>query len=351
MKRYFIHNALFRLLAPAIYGILVYLLILLINNNVGQLTNLFITEEVYVCIGLSYLAFESLRLIIVVLEKLLAALPRRLAIPLQLGITTLVSVTIVMSALSLYFTYMIGFSISNTQWTLFFVVFIVTALLYNLLYFSNYYLQKENTLKLAAEKQQRHVLETEMLEFRNEINPDLLYESLENLIALMYRDLDQAEDYIDNLASAYRYVLTNRQHELVSVETEIRAGATMVKLLNERCNGQLRFESSLAPEELKAMLIPGTLPVIIEGIVRNTIINRFEPFVIRCYLEDEYITVQSKLNDRLILHQASELALGRLQKSYALYSDLPLIKVKAYQENYIKLPVIRFAEEGELVNS
>jgi len=66
---------------------------------------------------------------------------------------------------------------------------------------------------------------------------------------------------------------------------------------------------------------------------------------IRCYLEDDYITIQSKLNDRLIANSNAELALSRLQKSYSLYSDQPMIKVKAYEENYIKLPVIRVAEE------
>jgi hypothetical protein len=66
---------------------------------------------------------------------------------------------------------------------------------------------------------------------------------------------------------------------------------------------------------------------------------------IRCYLEDDYITIQSKLNDRLISNPNAELALSRLQKSYSLYSDQPMIKVKAYEENYIKLPVIRVAEE------
>lgn len=345
MKRYFIHNALFRIVAPAIYGVLIYLLILLLNNNVASVNALFISEEVYVCIVLSYLSFESMRLLIVLLDKFLAEKYQNIRIAIQFLITTSFSVALVAVSLTLYFKYAIGFSISNTQLLIFMGVFIVTALLYNLLYYSNYYLQKENTLKLHAEKQQREVLEMEMLEFKNDINPDLLYESLENLIGLMYRDVEQAEEYIDSLASAYRYVLTNRQQELVTVATEMEAAKNLIRLLNEKYYGQLKFESALEQDELDSLLIPGSLPVIIESMVRNTIVTRYEPFVIRCYLEDDYITIQCRLNDRLILHPSSELALTRLQKSYSLYSDLPLIKVKAYQENYIKLPVIRMAEE------
>lgn len=344
-KKYFIHNPIFRILAPAVYGVLIYLLLLLINNNVTQINVLFSTQEVYVCIGLSYISFESTRLTIILLGKYLKHKPEKFQVGIQFFLTVLFSVTLVTASISLYFKYVIGFSISGTQLSLFISIFVITVVLYNLLYFSNYYLHKENTLKLNAEKQQRDVLEMEMLEFKNDINPDLLYESLENLIGIMYRDVEQAEDYIDSLASAYRYVLSNRQQELVPVTTELDAAKNLVKLLNEKYNGQLRLESSLEKDELSAVVIPGSLLVVIENMVRNTIITRHDPLIIKCYMEDEYITLQCKLNERLLLHPNSELALARLQKSYSLYSELPLIKVKGYHENYVKLPVILVANE------
>jgi sensor histidine kinase YesM len=346
MKRYFIHNALFRILAPAIYGVLIYLLVLLINNNVAQVEMLFESQEVYLCIGLTYLCFESVRLVIILQEKILKDKYPRLRILIQFVITTLLSLALVTAGLSLYFEYVVGFSISGTQLLIFMIIYAISALVYNTLYFSHYYLQKENTLKLTAEKQQREVLETEILEFRNDINPDLLYEGLENLITLMYRDVDKAENHIDALATAYRYVLTNRQQELVPVAAELEACRNLVVLLNERFNGQLRFEHALSDADQQLMLIPGSLPVIIEHLARNTIFSRYEPLTLSCYREDDYITVQSKLNDKLMIHSASQVALERLQKSYALYSDKPMIKVKAYDENYIKLPVIEIVEEA-----
>ena len=345
VKKYFILNPVFRLLTPLVYGILTYLIILLINNNISQVYSIFSSEEVYISIGLTYMSMESMRLLIVMMDKSLPERLLKLRIPLQFLLSVVVTNILVVAGLRMYFSFIIGFSISPIQLLIFVTIYTVTALLYNLLYFSNYYLQKENTLKIATEKQQHDVLELEMMEFRNDIKPELLFESLESLITLMYRDVEQAEEYIDCLANAYRYVLTNRQEELVSADVELEAARNLIVLLNEHNHGKLRFESSLHPDELNSMLIPGTLPVIIESLVRNTIISRFEPLIIRCYLEDEYITIQSKLNDRLIPDGNSEIALARLQRSYALYSDLPMIKVKAYDENYIKLPVIRVAEE------
>jgi sensor histidine kinase YesM len=345
MKHYFFHNPVFRIVAPPIYGVFVYFLILLVNNNVAQINDLFVTQELYVCIFLSYLSFESVRTIILLLSRILKEKKPALVIALQVVITMIFSVGLIIACVTAYFRYVIGFSISDTQLMIFAVVFLITALLYNVMYFSNYYLHQENTVKLNAEKQQRTVLEMEMMEYKNDINPDLLYESLENLIGIMYREVEKAEDYIDWLGSAYRYVLTNRQNEMVTIREELEAAKNIVRLLNEKYGGQLMLESNLNDADLQAMLIPGSLPVIIESVVRNTIITRFEPFVIRCYQEEGYLTIETKLNDRLILHQPSEDAFGRLQRSYAIYTELPLIKVKAYTENYIKLPVIRVMEE------
>lgn len=345
MKRYFIHNILFRLLAPAVYGILIYLLILLINNDVSQVEDLFISKEVYACIGLTYLSFESIRLVILGQEKFLKGKYIGLRIPLQFILTTVISIALIVTGLTLYFKYVVGFSIGGTQFMIFIIIYTITSLLYNILYLSNYFLQKENTLKLTAERQQREVLETEINEFKNDINPDLLYESMENLITLMYRDVEKAEEYIDCLANAYRYVLTNRHRELVPISSEIEAVKSLVTLLNEQFFGLLKFENNLDAGDHELMLIPGSLPIIVENLARNTIFSRYEPMVIKCYREDDYITIEGHLNDKLIPHNTSNTSLERLRKSYSLYSDKPMIKVKAYEEIYIKLPVIEVAEE------
>jgi hypothetical protein len=176
MKKYFIHNAFFRLLAPPVYGVLIYLLILLINNSLTQVEEFFSGQEVYMCIGLTFICFESARLVIALLNKFLKGKYAQARILIQLIAGTALPTILVTLAISLYFTAVLGFSIPTYQLILFGIIFGFTAVLYNLLYVSNDYQLRENTLKLTAERQQREVLEMEMDEFRNDINPDLLSE-------------------------------------------------------------------------------------------------------------------------------------------------------------------------------
>lgn len=345
-KRYFIHNPLFRVVAPVIYGVIVYLLILLINNNLNQLNGIFIGQEVYICIGLTVLCFEAVRSSILVLDKWLPVQWRSTAVPIQLVLSSAVSLALVNLSLTLYFDWVVGFSISPSQRFTFNGIYLVTGLLYNLMYYSNYYLNRENTLRLTTEKQQQEVLELEITEFKNDINPDLLYESLERTIGLMYQSPEQAEEYIDCLASTYRYSLTNRHKEFVPVHAEIQAAQQVVQLLNEQYFGQLKLDVQRDVLTDKRVLIPGSLPLAVEYLVRNTIVTRNEPLSIQCYLEEEdYLVLQCKLNERLLLHEDSLHSIQRLQKSYTLYSDKPMIQVKAYAENYVKFPAVNIPEE------
>ena len=164
MKRIFIHNPFFRILAAPVYGMLVYLIILLFNNNVEQLGTLFSNQEVYVSIALALISFESMRFTILGLAKI--KLPfRNKAIP-QVILTSLVSVTMVLIAISLYFKWVIGFDISPRETVGFGVIFTLTALLYNCLYIGNQFLQEENTLRIEQEQKLRESLESEFTSIR-----------------------------------------------------------------------------------------------------------------------------------------------------------------------------------------
>ena len=55
MKKNLIHQPLFRVLVPPIYGTMMYLLILLLNNSLGQLGDTVFTIEMLVCVALAFL--------------------------------------------------------------------------------------------------------------------------------------------------------------------------------------------------------------------------------------------------------------------------------------------------------
>ncbi|MBN8650391.1 MAG: histidine kinase [Cytophagales bacterium] len=345
MNRLFIHQALFRILSAPVLGVMVYLLILLINNNFSELENLFSSSEVYVCIALAYISLETMRLTLSVSEKWLSKQSIRRRILVQLLATLTISLVLITLAIWAYYNWIIGFQISMGELHVFLAIYGVIGLLYNVLFFSNFYLNRENTLLIQQEKKLREKLESDFISFKNDINPDLLYESLENLILTLQHNVDEAEEQIDYLAGIYRYGLINRHKELISLEEELQAAEHLIKLLNYK-HRQLNLLNAVR-DTRNIQLIPGSLLVTIDSIVRNTLISKESPLVIRLYLEegDEYLVLQHTLNDRLLLHRDSLLAYDRLKRSYSFFSENPFVQVKAGKENYIKFPLVQIADE------
>ncbi len=338
MNKIFIHNPFFRLISGIVAGVMVYLLILLVNNNLSNLETIFNNQELYVSILLSYLCFELMRWLISLLTR--SKKPQNQPSPVvQTVIVVILSMVAIGSAISAYYTFVVGFSIGQHELNLFLTIYGFVSVLYNVLYYSQYYLQRENKERIEQETKLREKMDADFFSFRNDINPDLLYESLENLILTIHNDTNLAEEQIDYLAGVYRYTLVNRHKELVTFQEELSSARNLIALLNCKIEGGVKLKE-VDGGVSDGYLIPGSLLVTIDSIVRNTLISKKHPLTLSLYVEDDYLVLQHQLNDKLIAHQDSMNSFKRLQRSYSFFSDKIFVQVKARNQNYIKFPIV-----------
>lgn len=350
MKRPFFHNPLYRLLAPVAFGLMVYLIILLLNNNVNQINTLFTSEEVYLCIGLGLLFTESFRLITLVNKKIDENIDSISPLLIQFILSSIVTVLLISGGLSAYFNYYIGYAPSRIEYQIFNGIFIFLNLLLNLIYLSIYYSGKENTLKIDTERKKNEGVELELLDYKRDINPTLLYQSLEKLVVLIHEDTNKAEELIDDLSSVYRYILGNKQMELVQMDVEFNAVNSLLHLLNEVHGGNIYINHE-SNELMNSQVVPGTIVSIIEQIVGNTIITSSTPLMISILRgNDGYLEIKHNLRDKLVRKKEEEKSLiETIQRAYNYFSDKPIVRVKAYEESFYKIPVLAFVEEEVLI--
>ena len=348
MKKLFLNSSLFRIVVPVLYGILAYLLILLINNELSQISAIFTTQEVYVSIALTYLVFESSRLTLLLIDRYFpVSNGEGLRLGIQLIVILTVNLLLITLAISSYFTYVLQFSISKPQLILFNIIYGATTVLYIIMYSSNHYLYRQNLEKLEQEKMLKQGLEKDMRQFKNEINPFLLYECLENVITLLNQDPEAAEDYIDRLSMVYRYILSHRGTEIVPYQDDLKAAQNLVGLLNFNFDHQIKLHHDQTAAWNGIQVVPGTLPGIVEGILRNSIVTKNTPLEIYITIEEKegYIIIQNKLNERLVLNDFYSKNFESIQHSYTYYTEKPLVKVKAYDYSYVKVPVLSLEQE------
>jgi len=329
---------------------MVYLIIILLNNNVSQINTLFTSEEVYACMGLALLFTESFRVCLILSNKIASNSNAIPSVIIQLLLSTGATIILISTGLLLYFTYSLGYAPSKFEYQLFNGIFILINLLLNLINISFYYSTKENTIKIDAERTKTESVKLELQDYKNDINEILLYQSLEKLIVLIHDDTEKAEELIDDLSSVYRYILGHKQLELVSIATELKPVNNLLNLLNEVHGGNINLITE-SEDILYHQVVPGTLVTIIEQIVRNTITTHRAPLNI--YLSsdsDGYIEIKHRLREKLNRSTENEKVIEAIQRSYNFFSDKPIIHIKAYEECFYKIPTLLFEEESLLVS-
>jgi hypothetical protein len=347
MKRNLIFSLGFRLLSGFIFGFIVYVLLLFINNSLSQLQESFQNQELYVCIWLTYISFESIRFILFLfkLKKNTNEVTfKKIAIVSLLALVgALVLVGIV---ISIYFKFVIGYSIGQLELQRFILLYAIINILYLVLFITNTLLIRENAQQLEYEETLRKRIEADFISFKAEINPDLLYESLENVIANLYHNPEFAEEQIDHLAAIYRYGIMHKQKELVNLHEEIKITNSLIKLLKEKHSTHIHFQlDDYIPEAI--LVVPGSLLVVTDQLVRNTLITAQKPLHFKLYYdeEDDYLILEHTLNERLLKHKDSIAAFNRLQSAYSFFSDRPFVQVKAGNEQFIKLPALQLLKD------
>lgn len=344
MKKAFINNAIFRLIWPLFYGAMTYLMILLVFDNISQLTENFFGEELWFCVGLSYLFFESIRLEITQLQRFETLRSRMwLWISAQILISIAVSMVMISGALSIYFVQYVGYSIGtfDTELITFNSIFVVTAVLYNMMFFGVYFLNVKNEALLNKENTARKNLEFQIQAFNSDINPRFLYSCLETLITLLRKKGREAEKFVHHLSSIYRYILENKHNELSTLKSEMESLRDLVYLFNGRFNGKLTLETNIAEDCEDKQLVTGTLTAIVEDIVNNTIVSESQPLHISCTLEEEdYFVIKNKMNDRLLIDELSKKRCANLKEAYTYFTSQPFFEVKAHNESFVKVPIL-----------
>ncbi|WP_268122676.1 histidine kinase [Roseivirga pacifica] len=346
MNRSILDQPLFRIVVPPFYGLMMYILILLINNSLAGLADSVFTNELLICVALAYLISEPIRLSIHFFEKRYGSELRKASnIAAMMFVNVLLGAIIVFVATYSYHKFVVGFTyfstFQRTTYTLT-AVYSISAIFYTLFFLSVYFLTIKNETELKKEDLKRQNLEHQLEIFNNEINPDLLFQSLETLITLVHHNLDAAEDFVDHLAQVYRYILDNRKVELVGLDEEIRASKNLIYLFQEKFPDQIKLTVKNGQKNQHKKVIPTAIPMVLDCIMNGSIISKFQPLeiTIDCNGDEDYLVIQHKQNDKLSNSKYLKKRRGNLHEAYAYFTDKPVIEIKAYGDAFVKLPLL-----------
>lgn len=342
MKRIFINNILFRVVAPVIYGTMLYVIILLVFDSIILLYDNFFSEEVLLCVVITYFLSESMRGIILLLEKLYPFDKNStIRIVLQTSITCILSIIFVSLIIYLYFKLIIGYSHFFTELITFNIVFLISCIFYNLLYFGIFFLDKQNNIQLIKEQTIKKNSEYKLKAFINEVNPNFLFNTLETLITIINHDPQSSDDFIDRLSEIYRYKLDNKFNELIDLKSEIKSVENLIFILNLRYNNNIFVNFYIPNKDFDKKIVPNTLHIIIEDIINNNIISNLQSFKVNYEINNEsFLLISYRENSVLRRSGNNESQFENIESSYKYLTNKSFSKTIENKKCLIKIPLL-----------
>ncbi|SHF53155.1 hypothetical protein SAMN05444483_101487 [Salegentibacter echinorum] len=212
----------------------------------------------------------------------------------------------------------------------------IISLFFHLVYF--YKALQENKLK-----EQKIIAGTASAKFdalKNQLDPHFLFNSLNVLSALIDENPDLAQKFTSRLSKVYRYVLEQKNKELVDVEQELKFAKTYMDLLKMRFEDAIIFE---IPKELKnpeAKVVPLSLQLLLENTIKHNIVTSEKPLRIIISEEEKYLIVRNKWQPKEILKQGSGVGLSNIKQRYQLLTDREIEITKNNEFFSVKLPLL-----------
>ncbi|MCB0834119.1 MAG: sensor histidine kinase, partial [Bacteroidetes bacterium] len=128
--------------------------------------------------------------------------------------------------------------------------------------------QRENDL-LSFEKLERAKAQAELEALKGQIDPHFMFNSLNTLSYLIEEDPKKAHQFNDSLADVYRYILQNRNRELVYLKEEIDFVNSYVTLLQLRFGNTVRWSPLDEQDHLTWLIPPISLQILVENAVKH----------------------------------------------------------------------------------
>jgi two-component system LytT family sensor kinase len=198
-----------------------------------------------------------------------------------------------------------------------FIALIIT-IVFHAIYF--YKIVQEN--KVKEQKIIAGVASAQFESLKNQIDPHFLFNSLNVLTSLIDENPERAQDFTTSLSKIYRYVLEQKDKELVPVEEELDFAKTYMGLLN------LRF-------------VPLSLQLLLENCIKHNIVSEQKPLHIKIYFENAYLVVENNLQIKQTLDEHRKgVGIQNIVNRYAILTKRNVLIEESSASFKIKIPIL-----------
>ncbi len=215
------------------------------------------------------------------------------------------------------------------------ITFIVTLALHAFHFYKAY---NENKVK-----EQKIIAGTANAKFeslKNQIDPHFLFNSLNVLSSLIEENPENAQKFTTSLSKIYRYVLEQKDKELVSVQEELSFAKTYMNLLKMRFENSITYELPEGFDNQEARVVPLSLQLLLENTIKHNVVSEQKPLHIKIYVKDNYLVVENNLQKKEVMQDRRGVGIQNIVSRYAILSQRKVLIDETTSTFRVQLPIL-----------
>lgn len=190
-------------------------------------------------------------------------------------------------------------------------------------------------------KREKLALEYETL--KSQINPHFLFNSFTALSSLVYKDQDKAVEFIREMSNVYRYILEQKEKEVVAVKQELDFIRAVTYLYSIRHGENLIVTINVESTD-DEYILPISLQMVLENAIKHNEISVQKPLTVNIFRENDSIVVRNNMQPRQTLPHSNSIGLPNISSRYMLISNRDVTVVKTSTDFTVKLPILKLSE-------
>ena len=228
----------------------------------------------------------------------------------------------------------------KTWWFLSLIFGLFAYLIYE---FYRYRLQqnaKVHELQIQTTRLEKSNTEIQYQNLINHLNPHFLFNSLTSLNSLISINPKEASLFLKRLSLIYRYILQNKDKELVSLEEEITFVQHYIELQKSRFEEGLQISINIENGYEKSQIVPVTLQNLLENAIKHNIIDDENPLKISIFTQENYLIIENNLQKKNYVETSNKQGLASLQSLYHYLTNRELVAAETDSKFVVKIPLL-----------
>jgi len=206
------------------------------------------------------------------------------------------------------------------------------------------FLNREREYNLTrAEQLNIAKAQAELEALKNQIDPHFIFNSLNTLSYLITRDPQNARLFNDTLAKVYRYILGNKEKDLVLLREEVEFISNYFYLLKIRFSEAVNMEIEITDLAAEDFLIPPiSLQTLVENAIKHNEFTDNNPLTINVSVSSNYVIIKNAVKPKMYASATSKIGLNNLDNRYKLITNRNIIIENNFKFFTVKLPILKF---------